>query len=89
MSLSVRTTVVLLACGAGPTLAQDATVGVPATGETLFANRCMSCHVVANETGEVLAKGKTGPGLNLFGLVDRLPAFLGTAILPSWSPMPR
>ncbi len=34
-------------------------------------NKCQTCHVVANEAGEVLAgkKAKTGP--NLYGVIGR------------------
>jgi cytochrome c len=44
--------------------------GDPAKGERVF-NQCQTCHVVANEAGEVLAgrNAKTGP--NLYGVVGR------------------
>lgn len=55
---------------AAPVFAQDAPTGDAAAGEKVF-NKCQTCHVVANEAGEVLAgKGaKTGP--NLYGLPGR------------------
>jgi cytochrome c len=44
--------------------------GDAAAGERVF-NQCQTCHVVANEAGEVLAgrNAKTGP--NLYGVVGR------------------
>jgi cytochrome c len=44
--------------------------GDAAAGERVF-NQCQTCHVVANEAGEVLAgrNAKTGP--NLYGIVGR------------------
>ncbi|NHB76954.1 c-type cytochrome [Rhodobacter calidifons] len=60
-----------LALVAAPALAQDAPTGDAAAGEKVF-NKCQTCHVIANEAGEVLAgKGsKTGP--NLYGLPGRI-----------------
>lgn len=54
---------------AAPAFAQDAT-GDAAAGEKVFA-KCQTCHVVANDAGEVLAgkASKTGP--NLYGLAGR------------------
>ena len=56
---------------AAPAFAQDAPTGDAAAGEKVFA-KCQTCHVVANEAGEVLAgKGaKTGP--NLYGMPGRV-----------------
>lgn len=61
----------ILALIAAPAFAQDAPTGDAANGETLFARQCVSCHLVANAEGEVLAgrSGKIGP--NLFGLSGR------------------
>ncbi|WP_137110487.1 cytochrome c family protein [Rhodobacter sp. SY28-1] len=61
----------ILALLAGPALAQEVPTGDAAAGEKVFA-KCQTCHIVANEAGEVLAgKGsKTGP--NLFGLPGRV-----------------
>ena len=69
MKLSL--TAATLALIAAPALAQDAPTGDAAAGEKVFA-KCQTCHVVANEAGEVLAgKGsKTGP--NLYGLPGRI-----------------
>ncbi|MGY6536091.1 MAG: c-type cytochrome [Pararhodobacter sp.] len=54
-----------LSLGAAPALAGD-----PAAGEAAF-NQCQTCHVVANEEGEVLAgrAGRQGP--NLYGIIGR------------------
>lgn len=51
---------------AGPALAQDLEAGAK-----VFA-KCQTCHVVANEAGEVLAgkNAKTGP--NLYGMPGRV-----------------
>ena len=53
---------------AGPALAQDAEAGAK-----VFA-KCQTCHVIANEAGEVLAgkNAKTGP--NLYAVVGRAAA---------------
>ena len=61
----------VLALIAAPAFAQDAPTGDAAAGEKVFA-KCQTCHVVANEAGEVLAgKGaKTGP--NLYGMPGRV-----------------
>lgn len=69
MKLSLATAV--LALVAVPALAQDAPTGDAALGEKVFA-KCQTCHVVANDAGEVLAgKGaKTGP--NLYGMPGRV-----------------
>lgn len=68
--MKLKLTATILALLAGPALAQDAPTGDAAAGEKVFA-KCQTCHVIANEAGEVLAgKGaKTGP--NLYGLPGR------------------
>jgi cytochrome c len=62
-SMSIVAAVTLLAA---PAFAE----GDAAAGEKVF-NQCQTCHVVANEAGEVLAgrNAKTGP--NLYGVVGR------------------
>lgn len=62
-SMSIVAAAILLAA---PAFAE----GDAAKGERVF-NQCQTCHVVANEAGEVLAgrNAKTGP--NLFGVVGR------------------
>jgi cytochrome c len=61
----------VLALIAAPAIAQEVPSGDAAAGEKVFA-KCQTCHVVANEAGEVLAgKGaKTGP--NLYGMPGRV-----------------
>jgi cytochrome c len=56
---------------AAPAFADGHATGDAAAGEKVF-NKCQTCHVIANEAGEVLAgkAGKTGP--NLFGLPGRV-----------------
>jgi cytochrome c len=67
----MRTTLAAAALGllAAPAMAQDVT-GDAAAGESVF-RQCQTCHVVADESGEVLAgrNAKTGP--NLYGVVGR------------------
>ena len=65
MRLSTMARALLPALTAVPALAQDAEAGAK-----VFA-KCQTCHVVANEAGEVLAgkNAKTGP--NLYGVVGR------------------
>lgn len=60
----------VLALVVAPAFAQEAPTGDAAAGEKVF-NKCQTCHIIANEAGEVLAgkAGKTGP--NLFGLPGR------------------
>ncbi|WP_420859936.1 c-type cytochrome [Marivivens marinus] len=43
--------------------------GDAAAGEELFGRQCVSCHVVANAEGEVLAGRNARTGPNLFGIV--------------------
>lgn len=56
----------VLATAAAPAFA----AGDPVKGEAVF-KQCQTCHVVANEAGEVLAgkNSKTGP--NLYGVIGR------------------
>ncbi len=62
---------VAFAFAAAPAFAQDAPTGDAAAGEKVF-NKCQTCHVIANEAGEVLGgkNSKTGP--NLHGLPGRV-----------------
>jgi cytochrome c len=59
-------TALAIASLAAPALAQDIEAGAK------VFNQCQTCHVVANEAGEVLAgkNAKTGP--NLYGLPGRV-----------------
>ena len=68
--MKLKLTAAVLALIAAPAFAQEVPSGDAAAGEKVFA-KCQTCHVVANEAGEVLAgKGaKTGP--NLYGLPGR------------------
>jgi len=52
-----------------PAFAQDAT-GDAVAGEKIF-NKCQTCHVVANDAGEVLAGKSSKAGPNLFKLAGR------------------
>ena len=51
-----------------PAFAESNATGDAAAGEIAFARRCATCHVVVNESGEMLAgrRNKTGP--NLYGI---------------------
>lgn len=42
--------------------------GDAATGEALFAKRCVACHVVVNKAGDKLAGKAARTGPNLFGV---------------------
>jgi cytochrome c len=68
--MKLTLTALALATLALPALAQEVPTGDAALGEKVFA-KCQTCHIVANEAGEVLAgKGsKTGP--NLYGMPGR------------------
>jgi cytochrome c len=63
----------VMAITAAPVLAESHASGDSANGEAIFNRQCVSCHVVQNEAGEVLAgrNAKTGP--NLFHAVGRQP----------------
>jgi cytochrome c len=65
MKVAVVTTFAAIAFGSPAFAAGDA-----AAGEKLF-NQCQTCHVVADEAGEVLAgrNAKTGP--NLYAVIGR------------------
>ncbi len=65
MKLTKMVLALVPALVAGPALAQDAEAGAK-----VFA-KCQTCHVIANEAGEVLAgkNAKTGP--NLYGMPGR------------------
>ena len=69
MTTQLRTLVAALAFGAAtlPAHAGDADAGAEA-----FGKQCATCHVVADETGAVLAgkAAKTGP--NLYGVIGRV-----------------
>lgn len=69
MNLKHVTAAVLTAFVTMPAFAQDIT-GDAEAGAKVFA-KCQTCHVVANDAGEVLAgkNAKTGP--NLYGVVGR------------------
>ncbi len=66
MKIAVVTAFAAMSMAASPAFAQ----GDIEAGQKLF-NQCQTCHVVANEAGEVLAgrNAKTGP--NLYGVIGR------------------
>ena len=53
-----------------PAFAQELT-GDAAAGEEQFNRQCVSCHVVANEAGDVLAGRNAQTGPNLYALDGR------------------
>lgn len=69
--MKLKLTAAILTLAAAPAFADGHATGDAAAGEKVF-NKCQTCHVIANEAGEVLAgkAGKTGP--NLFGLPGRV-----------------
>ena len=66
MKLDIKILAALAAVAAGPALAQ----GDAAAGEKAF-NQCLTCHVIVDDAGTVIAgrNAKTGP--NLYGVVGR------------------
>ena len=69
--MNLKLTAAVLALVSAPAFAQEVPTGDAAAGEKVFA-KCQTCHVVANEAGEVLAgkNSKTGP--NLYGMPGRV-----------------
>lgn len=65
-------TALLALIGPAAALAQDAPVGDAAAGEEHFQRQCVSCHVVQDATGEVLAGRNAQVGPNLYGVVGRV-----------------
>ena len=68
--MKLTLTAILLAFALTPAVAEEAPTGDAEAGLKVF-NKCQTCHVIANEAGDILAgkAGKTGP--NLFGLPGR------------------
>ena len=60
-----------------PAFAESHATGHVAAGKAAFAKQCVSCHVVVNETGEILAGRKAKIGPNLYGITMRK---LGTVL---------
>lgn len=61
---------------AGLTAAGGAQAADPAAGETVFARRCATCHMVVAPSGQTVVKGgKTGP--NQWGLIGRQAGSVG------------
>lgn len=74
----MRVTLILAAAllGPGTVLAQDAPSeaapeGDAAEGEEHFHRQCVSCHVVQDENGEVLAGRNARVGPNLYSVIKR------------------
>jgi len=68
MTHTFRLLAAVLAVTATPALAQQ---GDAERGAAAF-NQCQSCHVVANDAGEVLAGRNARTGPNLYGVVGRI-----------------
>ena len=56
---------------AAPAFADGHATGDAAAGEQAFARQCVSCHVVADADGNVLAGRNARTGPNLYNLVAR------------------
>jgi cytochrome c len=69
--MKFQATIAALCLAAAPAFAESHATGNAEAGAKVF-NKCQTCHVVANEAGEVLAgrNAKTGP--NLYGLPGRV-----------------
>lgn len=61
------------AFAAAPALAEghDNPQGNADAGEAVFARQCVSCHVIVDDAGELLAGRTARTGPNLYGLVGR------------------
>lgn len=70
----MRVTVVaaMAMLGGSAAMAQEMMVGDAAAGEEHFRRQCISCHVVQNEDGEVLAGRNAKVGPNLHGVIGRV-----------------
>ena len=66
MKLTKMVLALVPAMMSGPVLAQDAEAGAK-----VFA-KCQTCHVIANEAGEVLAGKNAKAGPNLYGMPGRI-----------------
>jgi len=71
--MKILNTAAALTLLAAPAFADGHASGDAAAGQEQFERQCVSCHVVADADGNVLAgrAAKTGP--NLYGLSGRLP----------------
>ena len=58
---------------AASAFADSHAAGDAANGEVVFGRQCVSCHVIANADGDVLAGRNAKVGPNLFGLIGRQP----------------
>ena len=95
--MKILNTAAALTLLAAPAFADGHASGDAAAGQEQFERQCVSCHVVADADGNVLAgrAAKTGP--NLYGLAGRLPgsvegfrygdalASLGEALPDGWT----
>jgi len=54
-------------------LAAQETLGDAVAGATQFSRLCVACHVIADDTGEVIAGSRAGIGPNLFGISGAMP----------------
>jgi cytochrome c len=68
MTIQFRTVLAALAFGA---MTLPAHAGDPEAGAAAFS-QCQTCHVVANDAGEVLAGRNARTGPNLYGVVGRV-----------------
>jgi len=95
--MKILNTAAALTLLAAPAFADGHASGDAAAGQEQFERQCVSCHVVADADGNVLAgrAAKTGP--SLYGLAGRLPgsvegfrygdalASLGEAMPDGWA----
>jgi cytochrome c len=61
----LRSTTAVLCLLASPVISESHLSGNPEAGARMFDRLCVSCHIVANDEGEVLAgrSARTGPNL--------------------------
>ena len=65
--------ILALAALLAPNGARAQAAGDAAAGAALFDRQCVSCHVVRDPSGEVLAGRSARTGPNLFGVAGRVP----------------
>ena len=80
MKILLATLTAAAALSCAPVLAQTAgdethseARGDPENGMTLFTRQCATCHVVADDDGEIIAGRPTQAGPNLYGVVGSAP----------------
>ena len=69
--MSFRRLAVLAVLAPGAALAQETAAGDPEAGADHFNSQCVSCHVVQDDSGQILAGRNGHVGPNLYGVIGR------------------